>query len=133
MNQALLIIGGVLLSVVFIALVRWFHPRHELIAYGIALTPTAGAYVFFALLNGAMQALPLEFLGVLLFGGLGLAGLWRWPVLIAVGWAGHVAWDFAPSGSSSASYAPSWWPPVCVGTDLFLAGYITALIWAKKA
>jgi hypothetical protein len=129
MDQALLIMGGVLLSLGFIALVRRLHPRHELIVYGIALAPTAGAYVLFALLNGATSALPHELLGVLLYGGLGLAGLWRWPVLIALGWAGHVAWDLASSGGNSASCAPSWWPPLFVGTDLFLAGYITALVW----
>ncbi len=133
MEQALWILGGVLLSLGFIAFVRRFQPRNELIVYGIALAPTAGAYVFFALLSGATHAIPFELLGVLLFGGLGLAGLWRWPVLIALGWAGHVAWDLASSGSTSAPYAPFWWPPLCVGTDLFLAGYITALVWPQKS
>lgn len=133
MDQAFLIMGGVLLSLAFIALVRWLHPRHELIVYGIALAATAGAYVVFALLNGATSALPHELLGVILYGGLGLAGLWCWPLLIALGSAGHVAWDLASSGGNSPSYAPSWWPTVCVGTDLFLAGYITALVWPKKS
>ena len=66
MHQILLLLGGVLLFLCFIAFVRWLHHRHELIVYGIALAPTTGAYVFFALLNGAMSALPNEFLGVLL-------------------------------------------------------------------
>lgn len=107
MDQVILIFGGVLLSLGIIALVRWHQPRHQLIVYGIALAPTAGAYVSFA-----TNAFPLELLGVLLFGGLGLAGLWRWPLLIALGWAGHVAWDLASSGGNFPSYAPSWWPTV---------------------
>lgn len=133
MDPALLIVDGVMLSLGFIALVRWLHPRHELIVYGLVLVPTAGAYVFFALLNGAMSALPHELLGVLLYGGLGLAGVWRWPVFIAFGWATHVAWDLAVSGGSAAAYTPAWWPAVCIGTDLFLAGYITALMWPQKS
>ena len=77
MDQGILIFGGVLLSLGIIALVRWHQPRHEVIVYGIALAPTAGAYVVFALLNSATSALPHELLGVPLYGGLGLAGLWR--------------------------------------------------------
>ena len=71
----------------------------------------------------------MEILGVLLFGGLGLIGVWRWPGMIAIGWAGHVTWDVAVPGASTTPYAPWWWPTLCVGTDIFLAGYITALVW----
>jgi hypothetical protein len=131
MQQVLLILGGVVLSLAFIGLVRSLHPQRELTVYGIALVPTAGAYVFFGLINGAFSALPRELLGVLLYGGLGLAGVWRWPVLIAFGWATHVAWDLAVSPETAASYVPAWWPMLCVGTDLFLAGYITAVIWRR--
>jgi len=131
MQQVLLILGGVVLSLAFIALARSLHPQRELTVYGIALVPTAGAYVFFGLINGAFSALPRELLGVLLYGGLGLAGVWRWPVLIAFGWATHVAWDLAVSPETAASYVPAWWPTLCVGTDLFLAGYITAVIWRR--
>jgi hypothetical protein len=45
--------------------------------------------------HGALSSLPREFVGVLLYGGLGLGGAWRFPVLIAFGWATHVAWDLA--------------------------------------
>lgn len=131
MEQSLWILGGVLLSLSFIVLVRWLDPQHEIMLYGIALIPTAGAYVFFSLINGVYSALPREFVGVLLYGGLGLAGVWRFPVLIALGWATHVAWDLAGPGESAGSYVPTWWPAVCVGTDLFLAGYITAIIWKR--
>ena len=81
MDQLLLILGGVLVSLAFIALVRWLYPEHELTLYGIALIPTAAAYIFFALINGALSSLPREFAGVLLYGGLGLGGAWRFPVL----------------------------------------------------
>lgn len=131
MQQVLLVLAGVLLSLAFIALVRSLYARRELTVYGIALVPTAGAYVFFGLINEAFSALPRELLGILLYGGLGLAGVWRWPVLIAFGWATHVAWDLAVSPETAASYVPGWWPALCVGTDLFLAGYITAVIWRR--
>ena len=66
-----------------------------------------------------------------MYGALGLAGVWRWPVLIAFGWATHVAWDLAVSGDGAAAYVPAWWPTFCVGTDLFLSGYITANTWRR--
>ena len=131
MEQVLLILAGVLLSLGFIAFVRRVYPQRELTLYGIALAPTAGAYVVFALLHGALGSLSGELIGVLLYGGIGLAGVWRFPMLIAFGWATHVAWDLAVASESAASYVPAWWPALCVGTDLFLAGYITAIIWKR--
>jgi hypothetical protein len=66
-----------------------------------------------------------------LFGGLGLAGVWRLRILIVIGWAGHVGWDLVMAQGSA--YVPSGYPILCVGTDIFLAGYITALIWPRNA
>jgi hypothetical protein len=42
-----------------------------------------------------------------------------------------VAWDLAVTGESIVSYVLAWWPALGVGTDLFLAGYITAIIWKR--
>ena len=42
---------------------------------------------------------------------------------------GFMGWDLALAKRSA--YVPSWYPILCVGTDIFLAGYITALIWPR--
>lgn len=52
MEQLLLILGGVSLSLAFIALVRWLYPQHELTVYGVALVPTAGAATAFEHVRG---------------------------------------------------------------------------------
>jgi hypothetical protein len=133
MDEVLLILGGVALSLGLIAFARRLGPRRELRLYGIALVPTAAEYLVYAVINGVWSAMPVELLGTVLFGGLGLVGVWRAPSLIAVGWAGHVAWDLAVEKASAAIYAPWWLPLLCVGTDIFLAGYIAALVWPRKA
>jgi hypothetical protein len=95
----------------------------------VALGLTAGTYVVSAAIAHAGSAVPVEFLGVALFGGLGALGAWRWPALLAAGWAGHVAWDLLVADASATGYAPAWYPAFCIGADLFLAGYIAGLVW----
>ena len=131
MDELLFILGGVVFALGFIACARSLGPQREIGLYGIALIPTAAVYVVFALIEGMWSSLPVELLGVVPFGGLGLAGVWRVPVLIVIGWAGHGGWDLVMAQKSA--YVPPWYPILCVGTDIFLAGYISALIWPRTA
>jgi hypothetical protein len=45
--------------------------------------------------------------------------------ILALGWAGHAAWDFFLH-PAVYDYFPSWYPGGCAGFDLFLAAYIFA-------
>ena len=61
-----------------------------------------------------------------------IAGVRRWPLLLALGWTGHIAWDLVLHHAGGPAFAPSWYPPLCVGFDLFLGGYIAGAV-AKAA
>jgi hypothetical protein len=130
MDTLLQIGGGVAFSLGFIALARTWGRRREILLYGVALGLTAATYVVFAAIAHAGSAVPVELLGMALFGGLGVLGVWRWPALLAAGWAGHVAWDLFVANASVTRYVPAWYPTLCIGADLFLAGYITGLVWS---
>jgi hypothetical protein len=133
MDTLLYIGGGAAFSLGFIALARTWGRQREILLYGVALGLTAGIYVVFAGIARAGSAVPVELLGLALFGGLGALGAWRWPTLLAAGWAGHVAWDLLVADASATGYAPTWYPTLCIGADLFLAGYITELVWSGRA
>ena len=116
------ILTGVLLASVLIAVARW--RRREDLFFGIGLLVTAAFYLMAALWARELAALPLEVAGLIAFGTIGLLGIRGWRRLLAVGWIAHVGWDVLLHGGESARYAPDWYPMVCVGFDLFLAGYI---------
>ena len=69
--------------------------------------------------------LALESLGVFSYGGAALAGLKLWPWLLAIGWTAHVGWDvLLHLNGAGAEYTPPWYPWLCVGFDLVLAGAV---------
>lgn len=119
---------GVLLAAALILLARRLQAekRH----YGVVLLITAAYYVVAALLKGRTDALPLELGGLALFGVLGLLGMSR-PILLVLGWAGHVLWDVLFHTGGQGGYVPDWYPMLCVGFDLFLAGYIAGRFWTS--
>ncbi|HJU06331.1 MAG TPA: hypothetical protein VJ692_14380 [Nitrospiraceae bacterium] len=132
MDTLIEILAGVGFAVVFIALARTRGRPRELLIYGVALGLAAAVYVAFALTAGNGHAFVVELLGVALFGSLGAVGIWLWPPMLAFGWIAHIAWDLLVSGSAETGYAPSWYPTLCIGTDLFLAGYIWGLLWSRR-
>ena len=94
--------------------------RDELRLYAVALVIAGAIYVAFAA-AGAKALLPRELLGLALFGAIAALGAWRWPLLLAIGWAAHTAWDvgFHPPGALDA--VPWRYPALCVGFDLVVA------------
>lgn len=91
--------------------------------FAAALVGAALLYVAFALVGRATPPwVALELLGLGLYGAAAWVGLRRWGPALAVGWAGHVAWDLALHRSGpGAAYTPAWYPWLCVGFDLILA------------
>ena len=121
---------GVVLSLALIGVARRLR-LVELRVYGSVLIVTAAYYVVMALARGVMDALPLELGGLLLFGLLGVLGFWDRPTLLVIGWAGHALWDAAFHTGGRGAYVPEWYPMLCVGFDLFLAGYIAGRPWGE--
>jgi hypothetical protein len=46
--------------------------------------------------------------------------------LLALGWASHIGWDLLLHPADASSYAPWWYPAVCLGFDLVVAGAVVA-------
>jgi hypothetical protein len=102
--------------------------QRELRVYAVALGITAIAYLPIGLQRGATNGeLGLELLGAALYGVAALLGVRRWPMLLAFGWAAHVAWDLFVHHARGMTFAPAWYPPLCVGFDLLVGGYVAGL------
>ncbi len=97
--------------------------------YGIGLVLTACAYLLFGLGHGAPPAyFAVEAVGATLYTAAAVAGVRRWPLLLTLGWTGHVAWDLVLHHAGDPAFAPPWYPTLCVGFDLFLGGYIAGAV-----
>ncbi|MCE9577796.1 MAG: hypothetical protein K8W52_31975 [Deltaproteobacteria bacterium] len=87
-------------------------------------------YAWCALLRGDTSALAIESIGLVVFGGLAIAGYLRVPLLLGVGIIAHgVAWDAWHHGHSS--YVPDWYSAGCLvadlGIGLFALSYLAPL------
>jgi len=84
-------------------------------------------YVVFALLAGGIRECVIELAGVVAFGIIAFLGVRRSVLYLAFGWLAHVAWDLSLHPHRQAAYAPSWYPMVCLGFDVLVAGAILRL------
>lgn len=96
---------------------RWF---------GIGLSVAALIYVIMAAVGGASDSLWLELGGLVLFSAAAFVGVLWFPVVLAAGWALHVAWDLLLHPVDAPGYAPWWYPVLCIGFDFFVAGFLVA-------
>lgn len=130
MSTTVPIVLGALLALALFAVLRRGGSARTQSGLAVALLIAALIYVGFALSGGATgRWLLVEGAGVVLFSVCAALGRRRWPLLLAAGWAAHVAWDVALHLSGpAAGYTPSWYPWLCVGFDLALAGLITTLL-----
>jgi hypothetical protein len=133
MNDHLLttILAGVVVSLPYLAYVRR-NRRHARRLYGFGLIAAALIYVAFAAGASNGRAVGVELGGVALFSLLAWVGMRFQPLVLAAGWACHVAWDLAVHPIAELSYAPWWYPPACVGFDLFVAGFVAAAFVGRR-
>ena len=94
--------------------------------FAAGLIVAAAIYVVFAATRGTFQDVLLELGGVAVFGTLAVLGLRR-PLVLATGWALHVSWDVLLHPIGDTSYAPWWYPVLCIGFDLVVAAAILRL------
>ena len=123
------VLAGAVAAVLLILAARRLARRRELRVYAAGLIVTANAYLLFGLFFGApVHHMGIEAVGACIFTAAALLGLWRWPSILALGWSTHVAWDLYFHNAHGPSFAPGWYPVLCVGFDLFLGGYIAGLL-----
>lgn len=118
------VILGVLLALPYVLHARG-RPRPAR-PFAVGLVVAALIPLGFAALVGDPPGLAVEAGGVILFGVVAAAGL-RWSAqLLAAGWVAHVGWDLWLHPVAAAGYAPWWYLALCIGFDLFVAGFIVA-------
>jgi hypothetical protein len=85
-------------------------------------------YFGFAIANGGLNALLIEFSvsGVFLLAG--AVALWSdSPVFLAAAYATHAAWDLVHHPRAVQMPVRNWYPPFCVVYDIVFAAFI--LLW----
>jgi len=121
------ILVGIALAIVFVLLARIRGGRGEHALLAVGLVVAALVYVVFAWVGQVEARWHLtEAVGLLVFGVLAWWGLRREPIWLAVGWALHVGWDLGLHGGLGAAqpFVPASYPALCVGFDIFVAGYV---------
>jgi uncharacterized protein DUF6010 len=128
------IVFGAVLGGLFVIVARGRKPSGEirLLAFGLAVA--ALIYLVLALVGGADRRwLTLE------VAGLGVFGMFAWLGLrvslwwLAVGWWGHVGWDVGLHLDRAQAFVPTWYPLLCVGFDLVVAGFLLGLALATRS
>jgi hypothetical protein len=99
----------------------------------ILIALIAGIYFGFAVVNGSSRHQWIEFNVAGLFAVAGLLGLLYWPVLLAIAYFAHAAWDFAHHNRSRLSLVaiPQWYVPWCVVIDV-IVGAGLLVIWHRN-
>lgn len=130
-----LLINGVAYAAIFIVIAllirRFTNAAVWRVFVVVSLFVAAGLYVVFALGTGQSTLwVVAEVVGVAIFGGMGLVGLFGSIWWIVAGWALHPLWDvglhFLGPGRSLASET---YTIACLSFDLLVAAYI-ALAYA---
>ena len=130
MSTSFELLSGIILASLLIEIARW--KKQEDHAFGVVLVLAAIYYVHKAILGGSQQDLMLELFGLVIFGSIGVFGLFGWRWVLAAGWALHSTWDIMFHTGAQGAYVPEWYPMLCVGFDLFLAGYIVGIAFLQK-
>jgi hypothetical protein len=130
MGLAAAILVGAALSAPLLLVSRRLGERRFRWIWALALIAAAIVYVGFAAVWGGGRAVLLEAVGLVLFTALAVLGIAQRPELLPVGWAAHVGWDLLVhrGAHGAVGYVPWWYPPVCVGFDLFVAGFLLAVL-----
>ena len=90
----------------------------------LGLLVAALIYVGLALAGDERGWIITEMAGVALFGGLAWLGLRLSPWWLALGWLGHVGWDVGLHLDRGQALVGAWYPLLCVGFDLVVAGFL---------
>lgn len=124
---------GAVLGGLFVLLARRRKRHGEIRLLALGLVVAALIYIVLALAAGADRGwLALETAGVGLFGLLAWLGLRTSLWWLALGWAAHVGWDVGLHLDQMQTFVPAWYPLLCVGFDLVVAGFLLGQVSADR-
>ncbi len=122
-QMVLPILLGAALGALFAAFAR-ARKAAEARVLALGLVVAALVYVGLALAGTAREWLVIEMAGVALFGGLAWLGVRASRWWLATGWGAHVAWDVGLHLDRAQTVVGAWYPLLCVGFDLMVAGFV---------
>lgn len=118
------IIAGALAAGVLVAVLRHVPVDRALRTLAVALSVAAAIYVVFVITGGTHgRWLLVEAGGFILFTALAILGLKYSPMVLALAWFAHIAWD-AVLHSHDTAFVPQWYPALCIGFDLVIGACI---------
>jgi hypothetical protein len=126
------ILAGAVLGGLF---VRFAHRRGagEVRLLALGLVVAAGIYVALALARAEDRWLAVEAVGLAVFAGLASLGLRVSLWWLALGWVAHVAWDVGLHLDREQPVIRAWYPLLCVGFDLVVAGFLLSRATTRRA
>jgi hypothetical protein len=124
MQTLIEIIIGTLFATVFIFYAKRSKTfQGEKVLYAIGLGIAALIYVVFGFFSSSNDWILIELGGLLIYLPFAILGVRLSGWFLCFGWLLHVAWDLVVHNSTLA-FVPSWYPSVCLGFDVLIAGYI---------
>lgn len=99
------------------------RPAAETPVLAVGLLVAALIYLALALPTMDSRWLLVEAGGVVLFGAIAWLGR-ATPWVLAAGWAAHAGWDVALHLDRAQPVVGAWYPLLCIGFDLPVAGYL---------
>jgi hypothetical protein len=101
--------------------------RHRVVSLGLGLGAAAAVYPCARTGFADRRAAARELVAVASYGAVGVAAArrsgTRGHLVAAAGWFAHAAFD-AAHGTGPESRLPSWYPAMCAGFDVVLAGLL---------
>jgi hypothetical protein len=118
------ILFGAVLGGLFALVARRLTPTGQARLLALGLVVAALIYVALALAGADRRWLALEAVGLGVFGVLAWFGMRASLWWLALGWLAHVGWDVGLHLDRSQAFVAAWYPLLCVGFDLVVAGFL---------
>ena len=118
-----MVIGAVMAAAV-IAPVALFGRDRALDVLAIQLAAIGAIYAGFALIDVRLSVQMVEIAVALAFFAISVVGLWFSPLVLALAYVAHGAWDTAHHLGAVSTAIPRWYPSFCLGYDWLVAVYI---------
>ena len=118
-----MVIGAVMAAAV-IAPVALFGRDRALDILAIQLAAIGAIYAGFALIDARLSVQITEIVVALAFFAISIVGLWFSPLVLALAYVGHGAWDTLHHLGAVSTAIPRWYPSFCLGYDCLVAVYI---------
>lgn len=132
MNVLIEILVGIVLALVCILLAKKIFPNRIDKVWQQGLLIAALIYVVFALFGENPKWILIECGGVLLYGLFVFLAIRKSILFLSLGWGLHVLWDLLIHPRGMVEHVPIWYPNVCLGFDLVIAGYFLWFFFKKN-